>query len=103
MSRRRPEQPDGDIEIRVIGKRPGEKLVEQLFYDPSTVIETEHPKILKARRQHNRSGVSPEAIDDLRSLIAGGNADLVRRKLLDFANIDKNVPPSLRVAGGTNT
>lgn len=42
------DNPDGDIEIVVTGKRPGEKLFEELFYDDSTVETTEHPKIMRA-------------------------------------------------------
>ncbi|WP_193337154.1 polysaccharide biosynthesis protein [Devosia beringensis] len=40
--------PDGDIEIVVTGKRPGEKLYEELFYDGTNVLQTRHPKILRA-------------------------------------------------------
>src|SRR5690606_23456470 len=40
--------PDGDIEIRFIGLRPGEKLYEELLID-SAVLPTPHPKILRAR------------------------------------------------------
>ena len=45
------EEPDGDIEIKIVGRRPGEKLHEQLFYDVASALPTEHPKIMKARRQ----------------------------------------------------
>lgn len=45
--------PDGDIEIELIGLRPGEKLHEELWYGAGTVIETGHPKIMKARRRSN--------------------------------------------------
>jgi FlaA1/EpsC-like NDP-sugar epimerase len=44
------EEPDGDIEIRIIGMRPGEKLHEELFYDIASATPTGHPKILKAKR-----------------------------------------------------
>jgi FlaA1/EpsC-like NDP-sugar epimerase len=32
----------------VTGKRPGEKLYEELFYDENTALTTRHPKILRA-------------------------------------------------------
>jgi FlaA1/EpsC-like NDP-sugar epimerase len=43
--------PDGDIEIEVVGLRPGEKLYEELLIgdDPTP---TGHPRILKARDNH---------------------------------------------------
>jgi FlaA1/EpsC-like NDP-sugar epimerase len=43
-----PNSPGGDIEIVVTGKRPGEKLYEELFYDENTALTTRHPKILRA-------------------------------------------------------
>lgn len=44
------EDPGGDIEIREIGMRAGEKLTEQLLYDVASAAPTEHPKIMKAKR-----------------------------------------------------
>jgi len=40
--------PDGDIEIRVTGLRPGEKLYEELLIGDSSEA-TEHPKIMRAQ------------------------------------------------------
>lgn len=40
--------PNGDIEIVVTGKRPGEKMYEELFYDATTARATEHAKIMRA-------------------------------------------------------
>lgn len=40
--------PNGDIEIQVIGLRPGEKLYEELLID-NNCEGTEHPRILRAR------------------------------------------------------
>ena len=39
--------PKGDIEIKVIGLRPGEKLYEELLID-SESMETSHPLIYRA-------------------------------------------------------
>ncbi len=40
--------PDSGIAIEVIGKRPGEKLFEELFYDRNNAQLTRHPKIMRA-------------------------------------------------------
>lgn len=40
--------PDSGIAIEVIGKRPGEKLYEELFYDRNNAKPTRHPKIMRA-------------------------------------------------------
>ncbi|WP_410503929.1 polysaccharide biosynthesis protein [Nonlabens sp. Hel1_33_55] len=41
-------EPDTDIEIAVIGLRPGEKLYEELLSDAATALPTHHKKILRA-------------------------------------------------------
>lgn len=40
--------PDSGIAIEVVGKRPGEKLFEELFYDRKNAQLTRHPKIMRA-------------------------------------------------------
>lgn len=48
LSVRSAENPEGDIEIVVTGKRPGEKMYEELFYDDANVEVTSHQKIRRS-------------------------------------------------------
>ncbi|MET3900807.1 FlaA1/EpsC-like NDP-sugar epimerase [Devosia sp. UYZn731] len=48
LSVRGPGVPHGEIEIVVVGKRPGEKLYEELFYDETSTVTTSHLKIRRA-------------------------------------------------------
>jgi FlaA1/EpsC-like NDP-sugar epimerase len=42
-------EPDVDIDIKITGLRPGEKLFEELLNDTSTTLPTHHPKIMIAK------------------------------------------------------
>ena len=61
---RNTENPDGDIEIVVTGKRPGEKLYEELFYDAGTAERTAHAKIMRAYTRHQDLDIAA-AVDEL--------------------------------------
>jgi FlaA1/EpsC-like NDP-sugar epimerase len=79
------QHPDGDIEIITVGVREGEKLHEELFYDPDGVSATRHPKILQAKRRVNSLEHLPGSIDELRELIAKQDAEAVRTLLYALA------------------
>lgn len=61
LSIRNENNPHGDIEMVVTGKRPGEKMYEELFYDSASALHTEHAKIM-------RSASREEGIDTLSAL-----------------------------------
>ncbi|WP_158737176.1 nucleoside-diphosphate sugar epimerase/dehydratase [Alteribacillus sp. YIM 98480] len=42
-------EPDSDIQIKFTGVRPGEKLIESLFYDSEKIVSTDHPYIVVAK------------------------------------------------------
>jgi len=48
-------EPEKDIKIDIIGKRPGEKINEELFYNFEDLINTNHPKIylIKNKKKEN--------------------------------------------------
>ncbi len=72
MTVRGPDNPDGDIEISVVGLRPGEKLYEELLIgnDPQP---THHERILHAREHFIPLDVLMAALDELERLIALGD------------------------------
>lgn len=76
--------PDGDIEIVTIGAREGEKIHEELFYDPTGVTPTQHPKILRAKRQDRATRDLPEMLEELARHIADGDEAALRRTLFDY-------------------
>jgi FlaA1/EpsC-like NDP-sugar epimerase len=78
------DNPDGDIEIATIGVRGGEKLHEELFYDPAGVTPTSHPKILRGGRANGLPVDVPARIAGLRGRIDARNESEVRRMLFDF-------------------
>ena len=51
-------RPDKDIEIRFVGKRPGEKLTEQLWGEDAQVQETEFRRVLRVRPAAGLSGIA---------------------------------------------
>jgi FlaA1/EpsC-like NDP-sugar epimerase len=62
--------PDGDIEIRVIGLRPAEKLYEELLIGESPE-PTRHPRIMKAHEAFPQSEVLDAALSELDSAAYG--------------------------------
>jgi len=62
-----------DIEIQVTGIRPGEKLYEEMFFSDELAEATEHPKVLRARKDTLRP-VDDGLVNDL-TLAAESGAD----------------------------
>lgn len=81
---RGPDNPQGGIEIKVTGSRPGEKLFEELFYDMANALQTQHPKILRADStaivHHNVT----EACARLKEAMADRDEAAARAILFDF-------------------
>jgi FlaA1/EpsC-like NDP-sugar epimerase len=63
---------DKDIEIKITGLRPGEKLYEELLSKEENTIPTHHPKILKAKVR-NESENSKKDIETLIELFDSQN------------------------------
>ena len=69
--------PDGDIEIKVIGLRPGEKLHEELLIGEG-LLTTPHAKILRAREASLSELDMAMALQSLRGAVARGDSDAAR-------------------------
>src|SRR5690606_36537158 len=59
-------EPDKDIEIKVVGLRPGEKLYEELLNDSATTLPTHHEKIMIAQDIHEDYEFISEQIEELK-------------------------------------
>jgi FlaA1/EpsC-like NDP-sugar epimerase len=70
--------PDGDIEITLIGLRPGEKMHEELLIGEG-LLTTPHPKILRAREDSLSELEMAKALQLLRTAVATGDAVAARQ------------------------
>ena len=80
-----------DIEIRFTGRRPGEKLYEELFFDSESSVPTDHPKVLRARNGALPLGLASE-VDSLVEGARKGRSDDEIRMLLMRLIPDFRVP-----------
>ncbi|WP_323781395.1 nucleoside-diphosphate sugar epimerase/dehydratase [Thalassovita sp.] len=71
------ENPDGDIEIKVTGLRPGEKMIEELLISPD-MLTTPHPKILRAQEGFLSEIEMATALKDLRSAVENSDVEAAR-------------------------
>lgn len=76
--------PEGDIEIAVVGQRPGEKLYEELFYDPASAQRTDHSKILRGTGGDRSRGEVEVALTRLGEALREQNEPEVRRLLFEY-------------------
>lgn len=77
------DNPDGDIAIEVTGIREGEKMYEELFYDPSQAQTTRHPKIMRAPKGQKVAVDVPKSLDTLRAAMETEDANAARKVLFD--------------------
>ncbi|MBC7738586.1 MAG: polysaccharide biosynthesis protein [Candidatus Saccharibacteria bacterium] len=71
------DNPDGDIEIQMIGLRPGEKMHEELLIGEG-LLTTPHNKILRARESSLSELDMAKALQSLRNAMANGDAQAAR-------------------------
>jgi FlaA1/EpsC-like NDP-sugar epimerase len=83
LSIRSPESPDGDVEIDIVGLRPGEKLYEELLIgnDP---ITTAHPRIMMANEAFLPWDKLSDRLEELARLLDRQDAAGVRFLLTEL-------------------
>ena len=86
--------PGEDIAIEVVGRRPGEKLHEELFNPWEKAAPTSAAKILRA----DRAPIDPEWVDDtfdqIGALVADGDTRALAETVSGLA-LDRVAPPTL--------
>jgi FlaA1/EpsC-like NDP-sugar epimerase len=93
-------QPGQDIAIEVVGRRPGEKLHEDLFNPWEKPSSTSAAKILRA----DRSPIDPDWVEDtfdhIGALVAEGDTRALAETVSGLA-LDRAAPPTLEPAPPT--
>jgi len=74
-----PETGEGDIEIRITGLRPGEKLYEELLIDSKSLRRTPHAKILRAEEASLSQIEVAAMIREIRLAIEEGDEKILRQ------------------------
>ena len=75
--------PDGDIEIKYTGLRPGEKLFEELLIGENT-IDTSNPLIMRAKEVMLPWGDLKPILENLKVEVESGNNEKIRKILIQL-------------------
>jgi FlaA1/EpsC-like NDP-sugar epimerase len=86
--------PRGDIEIKSVGLRPGEKLFEELLIGDD-VIPSGHPRIMCARERHIEPALLDKMLQSLRQACVDNQPDQMLRQI-------RNLVPEFRPADEVN-
>jgi len=73
-------KPDIDIEIKITGLRPGEKLYEELRHTEEAHAPTEHPRIFQLRNESIPEDVS-SWLKELRAVAAGSDRQAIKQAM----------------------
>ena len=94
LTERTAENPDGEIEIKAVGLRPGEKLFEELLIGDD-VIPSGHPRIMCARERHIEAALLDKMLQSLRQACDSNDTESMLRQI-------RNLVPEYRSADEVN-
>jgi len=80
LTEKNTDSPNGHIEIKVVGLRPGEKLYEELLIGGDT-IPSDHPRILCSREHYLTLGQLESLLEALHTACSNGSALDIRMAL----------------------
>ena len=88
------EEPNGEIEIKAVGLRPGEKLFEELLIGDD-VVPSGHPRIMCARERHIEPVLLDKMLQSLQQACNSGDTEAMLRQI-------RNLVPEFRSADEVN-
>src|SRR6185312_13548915 len=96
--------PERDIDIEIVGKRPGEKLTEELFNSYESARSTDAEKILRAERSPLGVQAVESMFAEIRLLVLEGDAAALAAKVSELSSklreVDSAGTPAAPVGGG---
>ena len=84
--------PDRDIEIEIVGRRPGEKLHEELFNGYECAVPTGAEKIMRAQRDPLAATAVESMFDEIGLLVLEGDAAGLARKVAELSAAQLQAP-----------
>lgn len=84
------DNPTAEIAISIIGRRPGEKTHEELFYDPESAKPTRFPKILRAPQEQRLVTSLETELNHLTSAFENEDEVRLRHVLFDLIESSDN-------------
>jgi FlaA1/EpsC-like NDP-sugar epimerase len=94
LTERTADSPSGQIEIKAVGLRPGEKLFEELLIGDN-VTPSGHPRIMSARERHIDPALLDKMLASLRQACESNDAESMLRQV-------RNLVPEFRAADEVN-
>ncbi|MBW2622363.1 MAG: polysaccharide biosynthesis protein [Deltaproteobacteria bacterium] len=77
-------EPERDIEIKFVGRRPGEKLYEELITEGEGIVRTEHDRIMVLNGKVNDNRRLLKQIKKLVESTASYDSELIKEQLLEI-------------------